>query len=61
MADNTPEMITIACSQCGEHNFTFSKNAINSKSGINFACSHCGYTTFIKLDRDGSISVECVG
>lgn len=61
MPENTQEMITVACPECGEHNFTFSKNAINPKSGINFTCSHCCFTTYIKLDRDGSISVECVG
>ena len=60
MADNSQELVTIACSHCGQHNFTFSKNAISPKNGISFTCSQCGYTTFITLDKTGSIAVECV-
>lgn len=61
MPDQTQELITITCSECGKKSFSFSKNAINPKNGINFRCNQCGYTTFITLEKDGSIAVECVG
>jgi DNA-directed RNA polymerase subunit RPC12/RpoP len=59
-ATENKDMITICCTNCGKRFFSFSKNALDVTNGIQFECPHCNATTFVKLNRDEEIEINCV-
>ena len=54
------ELMTVTCPECGKKNFSFSRNSINKKNGLQIVCPECASTVSIKLTYEGDIFVQCL-
>lgn len=55
------DLITVSCPECCKGLFTFSRNILENKGGIQFSCSNCG--SLVKAcytEPEHEIFVQCL-